>query len=43
MGHGEIFGPDDPSELGQSKMVGSMRDAGFDVQVTTSTITPAAA
>ncbi len=41
MGHGEIFGPDDPSELGQSKMVGAMRDAGFDVQVSQTPITPA--
>ncbi len=40
MGHGEIFGAEDETDLGQSEMVASMREAGFEVQVATSTITP---
>lgn len=42
MAHGEVFGPDDTSELGHSRAVARMRGAGFDVRVGTSTIAPAA-
>lgn len=39
MAHGEIFGPDDTSELGQSQAVQTMRDSGFEVDVTTERLT----
>jgi hypothetical protein len=39
MGHGEIFGPDDTSELGQSQAIARMREAGFDVAVNPDVIT----
>ena len=39
MSHGEVFGPDDTSELGQSTAVGSIQDAGFDVEVNTDELT----
>ena len=35
MAHSEVFGPQDASELGQSKTVERMRAAGYAVQVTT--------
>jgi len=35
MAHSEVFGPQDTSELGQSKAVARMRDAGYAVRVTT--------
>lgn len=39
MAHGEIFGPDDTGELGQSQAVQTMRDSGFEVDVTTERLT----
>ena len=33
MAHGEVFGADDTSELGQSVAVQKIRDAGFDVRI----------
>jgi hypothetical protein len=39
MGHGEIFGPDDTTDLGQSQAVARMQAAGFDVTVNPDTIT----
>lgn len=39
MAHSEVFGPQDESELGQSKVVEQMRAAGYSVQVTTEKIT----
>lgn len=39
MGHGEIFGADDTSELGQSQAIAKMRSAGFEVVVNPDTIT----
>jgi hypothetical protein len=38
-GHGEIFGPDDTTELGQSAAVERMRQSGFDVKVNPDQIT----
>lgn len=38
MSHSEVFGPQDPSELGQSKAVERMRAAGYAVQVNTEKI-----
>ncbi|HET6351777.1 MAG TPA: DUF4350 domain-containing protein [Coriobacteriia bacterium] len=38
MAHGEIFGPDDTTELGQSRAIERMKQAGFDVRVNTQTI-----
>lgn len=39
MGHREIFGPDDTTDLGQSRAIEQMRAAGFDVVVNTDDIT----
>jgi hypothetical protein len=39
MGHSEVFGPDDTSDLGQSRAVDRMRAAGFEVVVNPDTIT----
>jgi hypothetical protein len=39
MAHSEVFGPQDTSELGQSRAVERMRAAGYSVQVTTAKIT----
>jgi hypothetical protein len=39
MGHGEVFGADDTSELGQSQAVGRIMAAGFDVAVNPDHIT----
>lgn len=39
MGHREIFGPDDTSELGQSQAIDHMRNAGFEVTVNQDAIT----
>jgi hypothetical protein len=39
MGHGEIFGADDTSELGQSQAIAQMRAAGYEVVVNSDTIT----
>jgi len=39
MGHGEIFGPDDATELGQSQAIAQMRSSGFDVAVNADQIT----
>lgn len=38
-GHGEIFGPDDTTELGQSAAVERMRQSGFEVRVNSDQIT----
>ena len=38
MGHGEIFGADDTSELGQSEAIARMRAAGYDVIVNPDTL-----
>lgn len=37
--HGEIFAPEDTSELGQSEAVGRMKAAGYEVRVNTTPIT----
>ncbi len=39
--HGEIFPPEDTSQLGQSQAVERMRAAGYEVRVNTDTISPA--
>jgi hypothetical protein len=39
MAHSEVFGPQDTSELGQSRAVERMRAAGYSVKVTTDKIT----
>jgi len=39
MGHGEIFGADDTSDLGQSQAIAKMRSAGFEVAVNPDAIT----
>ena len=39
MAHGEIFGPDDTTELGQSQAIAQMRSSGFDVVVNSDQIT----
>lgn len=39
MAHGEIFSPEDTSDLGQSRAVGQMRAAGYEVRVNTEPIT----
>lgn len=39
MGHGEIFSADDSTQLGQSKAVEQMRNAGFDVRINRDAIT----
>jgi hypothetical protein len=39
MSHGEVFSPDDSSELGQSRIVEEMKAAGFEVRINTSPIT----
>jgi len=39
--HGEIFAPDDTSELGQSSAVQKMKDSGYEVRVNSSAITSA--
>lgn len=39
--HGEVFGPEDASELGQSLAVQRMRDAGFEVEVNRAALTTA--
>lgn len=39
MGHGEIFGAEDTSELGQSQAIERIRSAGFDVVINQDTIT----
>jgi hypothetical protein len=41
MAHSEVFGPQDPSELGQSKTVERMRAAGYAVQIITEKISKA--
>lgn len=39
MSHGEVFSPDDSSELGQSRVVEAMKAAGFEVRINTEPIT----
>ena len=39
MGHGEIFGAEDTSELGQSQAISRMRAAGFEVVINSDAIT----
>lgn len=40
MGHGEVFSPQDTSDLGQSIAINQIRSAGFDVVVNNDLITP---